>query len=91
MNYNTSKLVLISTASAQEKAQGTLENREDQNQENVRLALNIVLKPGFEGRGDQPRMDKLTIARLGNLVPRAFPHLFFNGKALGTRLKIGLQ
>ena len=51
----------------------------------------IVLKPGFEGRGDQPRMDKLTIARLGNLVPRPFPHLFFNGKALGTRLKIGLQ
>ena len=30
MNYNTWKLVLISTASAQEKAQGTLENREDQ-------------------------------------------------------------
>ena len=65
MNYNTWKLVLISTASAQEKAQGTLENREDQNQENARLSLNIVPKPGFEGQGDKPRMDKLTIARLG--------------------------
>ena len=58
-------ILLISPASAQEKAQGTLENREDQNQENARLSLNIVPKPGFEGQGDKPRMDKLTIARLG--------------------------
>ena len=65
MNYNTWKLVLISTESAQEKAQGTLENREDQNQENARLSLNIVPKPGFEGQEDKLRMDKLTIARLG--------------------------
>ena len=43
MNYNTWKLVLISTASAQEKAQGTLENREDQNQENARLSLTIPI------------------------------------------------
>ena len=39
------------------------------NQENARLALNIVPKPGFEGQGDKPRMDNLTIARLGYNSP----------------------
>ena len=31
--------------------------------------MNIVPKPGFEGQGDKPRMDKLTIARLGYNSP----------------------
>ena len=56
MNYNTWKLVLISTASAQEKAQGTLENREDQNQENARLSLNInCTQARFRGTGKQTK------------------------------------
>ena len=55
----------MSTASAQDKALGTLQNRDDKNQENAWLGLNIAPKPGFEGNGDNLRMDKLTNVRLG--------------------------